>query len=144
MYELFLDIINDFSFCQMVTEPTCKENILDLCLTTNHTLIDKISCQPGLSDHDMATVEGSVKPTLVKSKPRKVHLLRKADWTRLKSLMKSFQVQFLLDHAGKSVEDLWSSFIDALNRYMNECITAKLVRGKSSLAWVTQDIKRLI
>ena len=29
VYEVFLDIINDFSFCQMVNEPTRKENILD-------------------------------------------------------------------------------------------------------------------
>ena len=46
VYELFLEILHDFSFCQMVTEPTSQDNVLDLFLTTNHTLIDKVSCLP--------------------------------------------------------------------------------------------------
>ena len=40
VYEFFLDIINDLSFCQMVTETTRNEKCLDLFLITNHTVID--------------------------------------------------------------------------------------------------------
>lgn len=92
----------------------------------------------------MVIAEGSIKPIIQKQKPRKVHLFGKADWGKLKSLMKGYQERFLLDYAGKSVDYLWTSFTDTLNKYMNECIPTKLIRGKSSLPWITQDIKRLI
>ena len=36
LYDSFIETTSDFSFCQMVREPTRKGNILDLFLTANH------------------------------------------------------------------------------------------------------------
>ena len=58
--------------------------------------------------------------------------------------MKDFQSKFLSSHAGKSVEELWTSFADALEAGMQECIPMKLLSCKGSLPWITQEIKRLI
>ena len=104
----------------------------------------RLNAHLGLSDHDIVTAMGSVKPTTQKQKPRKVHLFSKADWTKLKSLMKDFQVSFLSSHKGKSVEDLWNNFTSTLSKYIDECIPTKILKGKSTLPWITQDIKRLI
>ena len=65
-------------------------------------------------------------------------------WNKLKSLTKKFQKSFFSSHVGKSVDELWSSFRDTLNTYVNICITTKLIRDKMSLPWITQEIKRLI
>ena len=54
-YDLFLDILNDFGFPQMVTVPTRHDNILGLFLASNPTIVDQVDCRPGLSDHDMVT-----------------------------------------------------------------------------------------
>ena len=51
--------------------------------------------------------------------------------------MKDFQSRFLSRHIGKSVEELWTSFTNALDA----CVD---ISGKSSLPWITQEIKRLI
>ena len=104
---------------------------------------------PGTSDHDMVTANHGhchrlLKPLLQKQKLRKVHLFRKADWAKFKSLMESNQKSFLSNHQGKSVKDLWNSFTSTLTKYMDECIPSKIIRGKSSLPWITQKIKRLI
>ena len=117
----------------MVTEPTRQENILDLFLTTNHTLIDKVSRLPGLGDHDIVTALGSLKPTMHKQKPRQVHLFNKGYWEKLKSLKKNYQEAFLLDCNGKTVEELWLSFTSTLEKFVNECVPTKLIRGKASL-----------
>ena len=85
VYDFFLSIINDFNFTQVVTEPTRRDNILDLFLTTNPTLIMKVNCSPGLGDHDIVSAEALLKPTLHKQKPCKVLLFAKADWTTLKA-----------------------------------------------------------
>ena len=93
-YNLFRDFLDDFSFTQMVKEPTRYNNILDLFLTTNPTLIKSVACLPGLSDHDMVIAECALKPTPLKQKPRKAQLFRKADWPRLKSLLEIGQVHY--------------------------------------------------
>ena len=86
-YDLFLDLLNDFGFTQMVTLPTRHDNILILFLTSNPTLVDQVDCRPGLGDHDMVTASCAIKPSIQKQKPRKVPLLGKADWPKFKSLM---------------------------------------------------------
>ena len=144
VYNTFLNTIEDYNFTQVVSEPTRQENILDLFLTTNPTLISNIHCSPGLGDHDIVCAEASLKPTQQKQKPRKVLLLNKADWPTLKAKLKHFQQSFLANHLGKTVEELWTDFTNTLDKLSEECIPSKLIRGKSSLPWITQEIKRLI
>ena len=74
VYEKFLDLIEDFNFVQMVTEPTRQNNILDLFLCTNPTLVNHIGCHAGLGDHDLVTAQSSLKPSVHKQKPRRVQL----------------------------------------------------------------------
>ena len=136
--------LNDYNFTQVVTEPTRIDNILDLFLTTNPTLITDVKCSPGLGDHDLISAEALLKPTLQKQKPRKTMIFRKADWPKLKSKMKAYQQTFLTNHIGKTAEELWTDFSTTLDKFSHECIPSKLIQGKSSLPWVTQEIKRLI
>ena len=42
------------------------------------------------------------------------------------------------------MEELWLSFTSTLEKHVNDCVPTKLIRGKASLPWVTQEIKRLI
>ena len=144
VYDFFLSTIADYNFTQVVTEPTRKDNILDLFLTTNPTLINRVNCSPGLGDHDVVSAEALLKPTLHKQKPRKVFIFSKADWPTLKAKMKLYQQSFLSNHYGQTVEQLWTDFTTTLDKLVQECIPAKLIRGKSSLPWITQEIKRLI
>ena len=87
----------------------------------------------------MISVVGCLKPAIQKQKPRKVHLFSKADWVKLKSHMKDFQSRFLSSHIGKSVEELWTSFTNVLDACVDECIPSKVISGKSSLPWITQE-----
>ena len=144
IYDLFLDTLNDYNFTQVVTEPTRLGNILDLFLTTNPTLITEVKCSPGLGDHDLISAEALLKPTLQKQKPRRAMIFRKADWPKLKSKMKVYQQTFMSTHFGKTAEELWTDFTTTLDKLSQECIPTKLIRGKSSLPWITQEIKRLI
>ena len=43
LYDSFIETMSDFNFSQMVREPTRQGNILDLFLTTNHTLVNSRS-----------------------------------------------------------------------------------------------------
>ena len=128
----------------MTTEPTRQNNILDLFLTTNPTLVWRVNCLPGLGNHDMVIADCSIKPSMQKIKPRKVQIFRKADWSKLKSLMAEIRDKFINEHLGRSVEDMWNEFKTALDQFSSQCIPIKLIRGRSSLPWITQEIRRMI
>ena len=50
-FDLFHDFIDDFSFAQMVKEPTMYKNLF---LATNPTLVKRVAFLPGLNDLNMA------------------------------------------------------------------------------------------
>ena len=58
--------------------------------------------------------------------------------------MKLYQQSFLSNHFRKTVQELWTDFTTALYKLSQECIPSKIIHGKSSLPWITHDIKRLI
>ena len=74
LYDGFIETLNDFNLMQMVREPTRGGNILDLFLTTNHTLVESVRIIPGLSDHNIVKCIVNSKPKVVKKAPRKTLL----------------------------------------------------------------------
>ena len=55
---------------QIVNEPTRGENVLDLCLTSNHTLVNDISILLVIADHDMVVANASTNMFLKGQSPR--------------------------------------------------------------------------
>ena len=49
-----------------MTSPTRGQNILDLFLTINPTLVDNVSITSGLSDNDIVLIQVNVKPEVLK------------------------------------------------------------------------------
>ena len=117
VYEKFLDLIEDCNFVQSVTDSTRQNNILDLFLCTNPTLVNHVGCGAGLGDHDLVTAQCSLKPTFHKQTPRKVQLFKKADWLKLKSIMANFKGIFIAEHLGKPVDLLFAEFTEALEKF---------------------------
>ena len=58
--------------------------------------------------------------------------------------MADFRDKFINEHLGRSVEDLLNEFTTALEQFSSQCIPTKLIRGKSSLPWITQEIRLMI
>ena len=79
LYDSFIETMLEYNLTQMVRDPTRLGNILDLYLTTNHTLVDTVNVIRGLSDHDIVKCVVDTKPNLAKKSPRMTYLYRKAD-----------------------------------------------------------------
>ena len=142
LYVDFIEILNDFSFSQVVREPTRCDNIIDLFLTTNSSPVNSVNILPGLSDHNIIKSEVSVKPKVIKQKPRKVHLYNRANWESFRSFMASFSSNFIPDLTNKTVEQAWSLFKSTLHEGINKFIPSKLIGSKKHLPWVTNSIRR--
>ena len=144
VYDSFVAILDDYNLVQIVTEPTRRDNVLDLILTSNPTLVSKVECIPGLSDHDIVLAEVAIKPVQAKQQRRKIHLYNKAEWTTFRSKLKDYQLKFLAEQHGRSADQLWSDFADKLDQLTDQCIPTKIIKGKPSLPWISREIKRLI
>ena len=101
----------------------------DLILTSNPTLVSKVECLPGLSDHDIVLAGMAIKPAQTKQKRWKIHLYNKAGWTTFRSKLTDYQTKFLSEHHGKAVEQLWSDFTDTLDQLTDQCIPTKVIKS---------------
>ena len=136
-------MMNEYSLSQMVKEPTRGENILDLFLTSNPTLVDSVSIIPGLSDHNIVSCVVDISPKLVKQSRRKTFLYRRADWCSFREYMKIF-CNDISNLESRSIEDAWQEFKTALNEGISKYVHSKFISGKKDLLWITQSIKREI
>ena len=140
-----LDISTEFGLEQMVTEPTRINNILDLFLTSNPTLVESSKVIPGMSDHDgIPMLIISSKPKLNKQKPHKVFSYHKADVQSIKSDLNEFGSNFLAKyHSSGSVDDMYSEFEGKSRSVMDAHIPARMVSKKNLTPWINGSIKRM-
>ena len=116
-----------------MTSPTRDQNILDLFLTSNPTLIDKTTVLTGLSHHDIVLAEVNVKPKITKQVPRDILLYKQADWDQLKQSMKDFYKVVLSELATADTQALWDEFITKLQQNIHTFIPTRKVRSRDGL-----------
>ncbi|XP_072021618.1 uncharacterized protein [Amphiura filiformis] len=128
----FLDLFSDFGLEQLVRKPTRINNILDIFLTNNQTLVEDSAVIPGISDHDaIPIITINIKPKLIKQNPRKIFLWNKANTEALKADLRDFSAGLSTrDISQSSVENLYCEFVDKINLVMEEHIPSRIVREK--------------
>ena len=83
--KILLEISNDYGLEQSVRGPTSINNTLDLFFTTNHTLVERSTIVPGISDHDgIPIIITSCKHRVIKQNPCKIYMYPKANTQALK------------------------------------------------------------
>ena len=140
--QIFLDILADSSLEQIVTKPTREENILDLFLTSNPTLVNKVTQAPGLADHNNVFIDVAARPQRLKATPRRVHCYGKADLEALLSDIELFAREFpKTSPENKSVEENWCTFKSRLLGLLEKHVPSKLVRPNHDLPWMNRDTR---
>ena len=98
VYDDFSSMLDDLGLVQMVREPIRCGNVLDLFLTSNHSLVQKVEFVPGIADHDIMIANVNVKPQIAEQKPRSVPLYRKADCYSFRKYISEFASDFMLKY----------------------------------------------
>ena len=62
LHNRFGSILDDFGLTQIINKPTRGDNILDLIITNNPSLVNRTEIIPGISDHDGCYVEVNIHP----------------------------------------------------------------------------------
>ena len=141
-----LSIISDSHLDQVVGFPTriteYTANTLDLFFTNNSTLINTVKPMPGISDHESVFVESSLRPITNKKPPRKIFIYKKANFTSIKSSLKSQLSEFQVESGKLDINNLWSKFKAILTTLMKEHIPVKQIRDSIfHRPWITPHVK---
>ena len=141
-----IDIITDNGLEQIVQEPTRGENLLDLILTNNPTLINNAQSMPPLSntaDHNTVYMDIHVKPRPSRQPPRKVLKYTKAAWPEIKSEVRQLSEDILREADCKSTQEMWNRIESRLQEIINTHIPTKRIKGYKDPPWWSHELKQL-
>jgi len=124
----FLDLVNDIGLNQFVNTPTRNSNVLDLVLSTSTSILD-LTTTPGMSDHEAIVFNCTINNANFKTKPdHKVALYHRANLDNIKGDLLEFQTSFITnDPYGKTVEQNWTDFKNAINTSVAEHVPYKTI-----------------
>ena len=143
--QLLLDIIQDHGLSQMVLEPTCSDNILDLFFTSVPTLIEKIQIIPGLSDHDVVVVQTKMRISATKQTNRRIPLYNKANWEAMRNEIEPLEGEINnLVLQTVHIDDVWRKLSDSILHVVNKYIPYKITRKRRSLPWISVQLRKQI
>ena len=84
-HQELIEIIEDSGMEQLQLKPSRENNILDLFLTNQPSLVKSCNTIPGISDHNMIIVDTDLKPRYNKPKKREINIFKKANWDQIKT-----------------------------------------------------------
>ncbi|XP_063416350.1 uncharacterized protein LOC134697993 [Mytilus trossulus] len=142
--KLALDIVEEHCLQQRVTEPTREKKILDLVLTTNENLVQKMSITDGMSDHQMIIRTANARPKVIKNKHRKVYQYKKGNMEKVQEYLNSKYENFKEKLTEMNIEEYWTLFKTHLFQAMDLHIPSKNLTSRFNLPWVNQHIKKMI
>ncbi|CAG2233662.1 unnamed protein product [Mytilus edulis] len=139
-----MEVIISHSLTQIHETPTRGNNLLDIVLTSNPSLIKTSSNAPGISDHDMIVTDCDTKPHYQSKKPRKCYIYSKAKWEDLHKDLTILSTNIIeMYHTGATVQELWDKFKTDLYSNLDNHIPSKLIRSKTSLPWNNHKIRKM-
>ena len=143
--ERLLNFLEDNFLKQKVKNPTRNDNILDLILTTDNSLVRNINILEPLasSDHNMVEFDFFVSGIITENK-MSVPNFKKADFNKLKAEMGN--INWTEELRDLSAPKMWEHFKDKLKIASAKCIPsiAKRRHPNSKPLWFNNNIENII
>jgi len=122
----YLDKFHDAGLMQTSFEPTRGNAILDVFLTNQPSLLNRITTIPGLSDHDILQADNNIQTARVEPTPRVIHLWNKANTAAMKKDIKAFTTELLSSNPEPSdVQGTWNRIHKALLKSLDDHVPSK-------------------
>ena len=125
---MFLEIVNNNSLQQLVDSPTRGDNILDLVLTNNIDMVDKITIEEpfSTSDHNCVKTLFNLPSSRTNEQHRKVYLYSEGDYPSLNEDIRDMNWAELL--SSESIEENWTTFKSIYSDLVEKHIPSKTVK----------------
>lgn len=111
---------------------------------TNPSFINRIETLPPMGDHDIIFSEINLSLSKIKQKPHKVCRYKKAKWEKIEQDLQTTRLHMKENQNHMDVNDLWNYFKNSTTDSIKKNIPTKSMGNKTTLPWVTPQIKKLI
>ena len=137
-----INITQNYNLHRVATSPTRENNILGLVLTNVPFLVQNASILPGLSNHDIVSVEILISPVRIKQPCRKIFLHKKWKFDLINEDLAEYYTSISNDMLESlSVNDLWINFKHVLSTTMEKHIPTKMISINTNIPWFKQTHK---
>ena len=143
LHNEFKELLDDYSLTQHITEPTRLKNTLDLIATNMPDQVNRMKILPGISDHEIAYMELSVRPLPKRQAPRKIWLYNKADWAGMKEYLNP-RLERLNMGYNPCVDTMWTDIKDLLIEAAGMFIPRKTTKKKDACPWMDRELLNLM
>ena len=131
--QALLDLSIEHNLTQVHSQPTRDNNLLDLVLTNNPSIVKTSSSVPGISDHAMVVTDIDIIPKYIRQKPRKFFIFSKANWDNIFKETASLSQEIV--SSSNDVQQLWDSFKNGIFDIMTRNIPSKTSKKRKSVPW---------
>ena len=123
----------------MVDFPTRNNATLDLFLTNQPSLINRLKSIPAISDHEALFIDSDVQAKLRRPTSRK-----KADLEKLQNDMQAFSQSFISKFStSHPVDSLWTAFKNGCLNVIGSNVPSIMTTERYSQPWINRQIKQL-
>ena len=141
-HQELIEIIEDSGMEQLQLKPSRENNILDLFLTNQPSLVKSCNTIPGISDHNMIIVDTDLKPRYNKPKRREINIFKKANWDQIKTDIIDLGTRII--QSKTSVEEKWTQLKNGINNTLGLNVPKKLTPNRHNLLWLSNKDKKMI
>ena len=132
IYNSFIYFVNSYGLSQCVNQPTRGNNILDLVLSSGHSLIKDFYCLPpiGVSDHNVVVFTPNISNLIhnVIDDGHEFYSWKNADYTAINEYLLSIDWNIIFQTCF-NVQMCWSAFMSILNYAMSKFVPKVRIKG---------------
>ncbi|KAF2349873.1 hypothetical protein FHG87_019370 [Trinorchestia longiramus] len=134
--------MNTNSLQQHVNEPTRRNNIFDLVMTTTDLSINGLEVTDKIGDHQMINFSLEVQDPNTRTQHKQVLDYKRANFELRKEELGSYKYEVLMNN--KNAEECYMILKDKIATATDHHIPRKRIRPTNNPPWFSQEIKRLI
>ena len=139
-----LEYMSNLFMTQMVSNATRGKNTLDLLFATCPDLVENVSVQPGISDHDAVEADVLLTARVTKKKPRLVYEFGKADPVKVRTRLEALGKAFRAGSRTRDVDGNWKFFTEGIHQVVQDLVPTKFVRERHNLPCIGPRLRKNI
>jgi exonuclease III len=130
-HQELIEIIEDSRMEQLQLKPSRENNILDLFLTNQPSLVKSCNTIPGISDPNMIIIDTDLKPRYHKPKRREINIFKKANWDQIKTDIIDLGTRIM--QSKTSVEEKWTELKNRINNALGLNVPKTITPNRHNL-----------
>ena len=137
--------VYEYGLCQHSKKNShpSSNNILDLILTDNPSLVSHVCCTPGMSVHNAVICFLNILSQHKQKPKRTIFIYSKANWDDIRTKTKHLSGSYFKRNPDiYTVEDNCLFIQISIENLIQKLVPSRLSKSKFHLPWITKDVRK--